>query len=209
MRRAGTAPSTSFGIAVVALGCVVITTAPASAQDWQAGVRAGVNLANVSTEAAGDTEALDMVPRLVAGVFLTWPIASWLDLQPEVLYSAKGARADVEGFESSLLLDYLEIPVLARIPLRMLGRSVSVLAGPSFGVRLRARARADFDGSTEEVDIGDDAERTDVGAVVGAGFEIRSVIIDGRYTFGFTDIDRAEDVKSKNRVFSFSVGFRF
>jgi hypothetical protein len=209
MRGVGPAPLTTLRFVILALAVVVATAAPAAAQGRQTGVRAGVNLANVSTEAAGDAEGLDMLPRLVAGVFLTWPVTSWLDLQPEVLYSAKGAKADAEGFESSLLLDYLEIPVLAKVPLRTLGRSAYVVAGPAFGVRLRARARAEFDGSTEELDISEDVERTDVGAVVGAGFEIRSIIIDGRYTFGFTDIDQAEDVESKNRVISFTVGFRF
>ena len=86
----------------------IISTGPLFAQVPGLGVKGGVNLASQQTsgEDAGD-EGLKSFPGLVAGVFATFPIASWLELQPEALYSVKGSRFAEGGFTSTALIDYL------------------------------------------------------------------------------------------------------
>ncbi len=176
------------------------------------GVKGGVNLATQRFEGEEDGPSLDPRIGVVAGVFANVPLLSWLHLQPEALFSMKGARLDVEGAASSVWLDYLELPVLARITRAGGGtRRYFVVGGPAIGVRLRARIRTDFGDSTEEINISDDVERLDLGVTAGGGVEIGSLVFDGRYTLGLKDIDKdkTDTVKVTNRAFSFTVGFRF
>jgi hypothetical protein len=186
--------------------------APAFAQGLGKGVRGGVNLTTTGTEDGNGGAALDWQPRAVFAGFITWRVASWLQVQPEVVYAMKGGRSEEFGITSKLLLDYVELPLLARwskgAPRQ---RSLYVVAGPSLGLLVRAKTRADFGGATEELDISDDVERFDLGVAIGGGIELGSILVDGRYTHGLSDIDKdaSDDVTVRNRAVSLTVGFRF
>jgi hypothetical protein len=183
----------------------------ARAQGLEKGVRGGVNFTKTATSDDGGGDALDWQLRGVIGGFVTWRVASWLELQPEVLYALKGTKSD-EFVETKLLLDYLEVPVLARITRGAPDATrFYVAAGPSLGLLLRARTRADFGSSTEEIDIKDDLENFDLGVVIGGGIEFGSVVVDGRYTHGLTNIetDAGDGRDTRNRAVSATVGFKF
>lgn len=148
----------------------------------------------------------------MAGAFVTVPLFRGFELQPEVLYSSKGAKLDDEGIQSTLILDYVEVPVLGRMSGNAFrGGRFYVVAGPSFGVRVRAKSKTVFSGSTEEFDISGEIERLDVGVTAGAGLQFGALVIDGRFTYGLSDIDsdKTDAVKVTNRVFSLSAGLRF
>lgn len=193
------------------LGLAGLCSVPASGQGLGLGAKAGVNIATERFEGADGSPSLDPRIGAVAGVFAIVPLLSWLDLQPEALYAMKGARIDLQGARSSVWIDYLEVPVLARISRKRGTIRYFVVAGPSIGVRLRARSRTKFRDSIEEVDIGDDLERLDAGMAAGGGVELGSIMLDARYTLGFTDIDKdtTDDVKVTNRALSITAGFRF
>jgi hypothetical protein len=187
---------------------IFLCAGPAAAQGWTWAVKGGVNFSTLTFEAADEDRTLDWRVGAVVGGFVRFPLLSWLDLQPEVLYTRKGANEDTFGISSAVLLDYLEVPVLARIPFA--GRKYFIVAGPYFGVRLRARTRTEFSGSTEELDISDSVERLDYGLSAGGGVEIGSIVIDGRYSFSLGDVDSVIDaIKGRNRVVTATAGFRF
>jgi len=192
---------------------VLLSAAPLFAQIPRFGVKGGVNLASQPTTGDDDSDAgLKMSPGLVAGGFVTLPIASWLELQPEALYSVKGSRFDEDGITAKVLVDYLEVPVLARFSRRGAGRNGYYIAGgPVPAFRLRARTRTEFGGATEEIDIADQVETFDVGLAIGGGIELGSWVFDGRYTHGLLDIDKdkSDSVKVTNRTVSITAGFRF
>jgi hypothetical protein len=177
------------------------------------GVKGGVNLAtqNISGEGAGDDDGLTSFPALVAGVFMTFPLASWLELQPEVLYSVKGSRFEGSGFKSTALIDYLEVPMLARVSRRGGGLGFYAAGGPYAAFRLRARTRTTFSGATEEIDIGDDTEAFDYGLSIGGGVEWRRLVFDGRYLYGLQEVDKdqSDSLKITNRAISITAGFKF
>ena len=203
----------SLRTALLALIVTATFTAPLVAQVPGLGVKGGINLASQDTsgDAAGD-DGLKTSAGLVAGVFMTLPIASWLEFQPEVLYSVKGARVSESGFSGSLLIDYLEVPLLARISRRGSGRTGFYAAGGAYAaLKLRARTRITFGGSTEEMDIGEDVETADFGLSIGGGLELGSLVFDGRYSHGLKDIDkdRSDAVKVLNRAIAITAGFRF
>lgn len=191
---------------------VVLCSGPAAAQGIGAGVRGGVNLANVTFDSEDGAPSFDPRTGIVAGGFVILPVFSWLEVQPEVLYTSKGAKLDDEGVKASLVLDYVEVPILARASRALSGRSrLYAVAGPTVGFNVRARSRTEFSGSTEEMDISSDVERLDIGVAAGAGLEFGALTLDGRYTFGLSDIDKdtTDAVTIKNRAFSITVGFRF
>lgn len=190
---------------VLALLFNVVCAAPAAAQITY-GAKVGVNFADVSFDAGEDVPAGGR-KGLLAGVFVTIPLG-WLAVQPEAIYTVKGTSLDIDGVTSDYIVDYVEVPVLARL---RLPRNAYVVAGPSMAFRLRARNRIAFGGSTEEFDLDDDVESFDLGIVGGVGVDVSRWVVDARYTHGLSDIDTdsSDDVRMRNRVFSVSAGIRF
>ena len=176
------------------------------------GVKAGVNFANLKFEGEGVDVSFDRRTGFVGGLFVVWPTNSLVALQTEALYSQQGAKVDEAGASASIKLDYVTVPVMLRVsspPSRQ--ASFHVFGGPSLGFRVRARSSGTFEGETSSEDISEDVERFDLGVTAGAGFDVGRLTIDGRYTWGLTNInkDDSDDVKIKNRVFSIMAGVRF
>lgn len=195
------------------LPLVLLLTCPAaaSAQFTGSGVRAGLNLATLDSSDETGSAPVESQLRGVAAGYLTWRMLSWLELQPEVAYTLKGGKTD-DGSSTKALLDYLELPVLGRVSTGQAGsRRFYVAAGAAVAVLLRARTRADFGDAIEEIDIRDDVETLDWGVVVAGGLELRSLVLDARYTHGLRDVDRdrTDPAKVYNRVLSFTAGIRF
>lgn len=189
-------------IPLLTLILAIAIVAPATAQ-MSYGVKAGVNYADVSFD--GDVPSSGRV-GLLAGGFVTIPLFGWLAVQPEVIYTVKGTTVDVADIKSDLIVDYVEVPLLARISIR---RKIYVAVGPSMAFRVRARSRTAFGGSTEEIDLKEDVESFDLGVVGAAGIDLGRWVFDGRYTHGSSDIDARDDAKVRNRVLSVSAGIRF
>ncbi len=178
------------------------------------GVKAGANFANLDFSGDDVDVSFDRRVGLVAGAFMLVPMTDTFGFQVEGLYSQKGARFEEDGFEGSVTLDSFDVPVLARYTIpSSTDTSFHLFAGPSFGFRVSAKSKSSFDGEAEEdEDISDDLEAVDVGVVVGAGLEFGRFVVDGRYTHGLTNLNKAEDnlgVEIKSRVFSIMAGFRF
>ena len=198
----------------IVLALIVGSSGMAAAQDAPVavGVKAGVNFANLNFDADDASVNFDQRKGFVGGLFVVWPANSLVALQSEVLYSQKGAQIEEGGMTAKLKLDYVDIPVLARVSSPASGgASFHVFAGPSFAVRVSAKTEANFEGEEESEDVDDDVERFDLGLVAGAGLEFGRFVIDGRYTWGLSNInkDDEDDVKIKTRVFAVMAGIRF
>lgn len=185
----------------------------AAAQNYSGGIKAGINFSNVEFDGDGVDVNFDSRKGLIGGAFVVLPVSGAFGVQIEGLYSQKGATIEEDGGEGRIELDYIEIPVLARFSSAPGANATSfhVFAGPSFGFNIRARTEAELDGESESQDISDDVKGFDLGLVVGAGVELGRVVIDGRYTWGFTNIneDLQDDVKVHNRAFAIMAGIRF
>ena len=206
--RARVRPHVVAGVAALGL----LWPALVAAQGVEVGIRAGVNVATLANDVDGRGAASDPRLGIVAGAFVTWPMLSWLQLQPEVLYSSKGGKVDEPGIDARVVLDYVDIPLLARFSPGAFGTTrFYVVGGPAFAVRVRARTRTVFSGSTEDMDISEDVERTDLGIVIGGGFDRGRLVLDARYTYGLRDVDARPDdaVEVRNRAFTMTVGWTF
>ena len=170
--------------AALALILTLSCAAPARAQ-ISYGLKAGVNFANVAIDPDEGASPSGRVGAL-AGLFATVPLAWGVTLQPEVVYTIKGASFEFEGFETNYIVDYVEVPVLVRFGVL---RSGYVVAGPTMAFRLRARNRIPFGGSTEEVDLDSEVEKFDLGIAGGVGVDLGRWLMEARYTHGLSDTD--------------------
>ena len=53
------------------------------------------------------------------------------------------------------------------------------------------------------------AKKVNVSIPVGLSYEYMNVILDARYHIGLTKVNKVDGRDSKNKVFTFTVGYRF
>jgi hypothetical protein len=166
-----------------------------------AGIKGGVNFSDIATDPV-DEACCERKTGLTAGLFVDIPFTATFGLQPEFLFSQKGATfgevVDVE-------VDYFEVPVLLRADFSSAPTRPFVLFGPTLGFLTKARQTI---GGVEE-DIKDDLESFDLGFAVAGGIQFGRGSIEARYTHGLSDPDKDPDFKARNRVASILAGFRF
>ncbi len=168
-----------------------------NAQDIKVGAKAGLNLATLG----GDFNNGKTRTSFHLGGMAEIPISDAFSVQPELLYSAQGAKSDVDDDEV-VKLDYLSIPILGKFHAT---DELSIEAGPQVGLLLSAKA--DVDGQTD--DLKDITKSTDLGLVLGLGYKLgNGVNIGARYYFGFDINDIPNDSDTiRNGVFQISVGY--
>ncbi|MEP0548162.1 MAG: porin family protein [Rhodothermales bacterium] len=172
-----------------------------------AGVRAGLNLATLYGD---DVDEAGNRTGFSGGLFLTYNLTPVFAIQPEILFSAKGAEIDADGSspmgvgEREYTFGYLELPMLARVnvPVQSPARPYLV-AGPSLGIKLY--------GELDEEDLDETLKGSDLGMVVGGGLDFnlgaRKLVLDARYTFGLNDVfDVSGDPEAKNGALTLSIG---
>lgn len=201
----------------VACGFVFLFAASAVAQPVEYGFKAGPTFPSASFDPPFGDNDYDRRLAAAFGGFLVLPLNEKLAAQLEALYIAKGGNVQSGDQEVKLRLDYFEVPVLARWTFnRSPSRAWYVFGGPTFGIRTKARLEESVTtvgfiyGSA--VDVGDDFSRFAIGLDLGAGVDIREwFVIDGRYSWGLTDVNDHPDITSslKTRAFTFMAGIRF
>ncbi len=208
-------------IALLAMAfTMALVPAAARAQEVTLGVKGGLNVASLSVDDPADPDfGFDSQTDFLVGAFAQFGIGSVFALQPEVLYSRRGANSQDEDPATKLNLDYVEIPLLlvARLGSRESPIYPILYTGPSVAFETRCRvtgAGESFDCDDPLLDGALQTAKTDFGLVFGGGFEILysrlTVQLDARYTLGLTNLNETEDaaeVSAKNRTWSFMLGF--
>jgi hypothetical protein len=170
-----------------------------AAADVRFGVKGGASIANVNGDFVDGLSDWKSTVGFCGGIFLEFNFGRVLTIQPEVLYTMKGADTG----EGKLKFDYLEIPVLLKLRIPMGSVHPFVFAGPAFGFNLKALI--------EGIKI-EDMPSSDYSAVLGGGLQLgRSIHIDVRYTMGLQklEIPDLETIDLKNGVFSATIGLAF
>ena len=205
------------GAGAIALLVFVLCASPAAAQQPQFGIKAGPVITSVDVEPRdGDYGA--RVAGTFGGFFVL-PVNETFALQLEALYGGKGGKgtSDLADTTLKIKLDYVEIPILARITAsRSASRSIFFFGGVAPAIRTSAKAEfsTTVAGTSygESVDVGDDYDHFDVALVVGGGVDIGPyIVIDGRYSWGLMNVYKNPEIDSeiRNRAFAFTVGWRF
>jgi hypothetical protein len=125
----------------------------------------------------------------------------------EVLY-AKKKQEGSNLLTGSTSLQYLEIPILARINIGSRSRSgVSIygLVGPVFDINLKA--------SIGSQDVKSNYESLDLGLLGGVGIEITRFLVEGRFNHGFRNVLKSGNATAfgdiKTNSFAVLFGLRF
>jgi hypothetical protein len=181
------------------------------------GIKGGLNLTNMFVDDISDE---NMKVGWHAGVTAKLPVFTGFSIQPELMYSNKGAKQNYDNFiagegEYRFNLHYIEMPVLAVVNI---GRYFNIHAGPYIAYLVDVNIKdLDDDGTiTEIADLdAEDFNRFDWGVAAGIGVDIKSFTIGARYSYGFQEIgddgnfSGAVTKDSRNSAIQFYIGFGF
>jgi hypothetical protein len=177
--------------------------AQAWTSEFQFGARGGANFATV---AGDDYESPDSRTSFYAGLVAEAPLSDRLSLQPEVFYSGQGFDITDEenAVDAEFQVDYIQVPVLLKV---YLVDGINIHAGPQFGFKINEEV--DFDPNEDEGDFDTDSIK-DFDFQLASGVEYKfpgGFFIQGRYTYGFSEMIEDSDVH--NSVFSAGIGVMF
>ncbi len=164
-----------------------------SLQAQNIGLKGGANFSNLYVDNVDDE---NMRIGFHLGAYVQFPIFDAFAIQPEILYSTKGATTTYDaGFlqgESSFNLNYIDLPILA---IFRLGEALELQIGPYAGFLINSsvdmEGEFDFgDGtfeSSESLDR-DNFKSLDYGLAAGVAFNFSALQIGARYNLGLQEI---------------------
>lgn len=181
------------------------------------GIKGGVNFSNLAV----DKDQVDKTKTSVgfsAGISLKMNLLEWFALQPELLYTTKGAEYEFGSTTVDANLHYLDIPVLASI--RLFNSPLSVYAGPQFSYLLKAKYKIEnplLGEETLEDDNNENYEDWDLGLVAGLSLNFENFVIEARFNKGFRTVEKEDAAANipfigndvKNFGFGIMAGFVF
>ncbi len=185
--------------ALVIIASAITTTMVA--QEWSFGVKAGMNVTNISN--------LDMNAKVgySAGAIAKYDFNDSFALKGELLFSGQGARESYEGVDNKILLNYINIPVIA---------SYNFIAGLSAGVGIQpgfligAKGKVSVDGESAKESIMDECNKFDLSIPLEICYDFNNGIHLGlRYSIGLTNIFKNSIESTRNQVFNITVGYMF
>ena len=208
---------------------LVLSVPSAVAAQWEAGLRLGVSLSDISS---GDQRAYPDTPSSGVGVTSSSPnearllahvggtasysLSEITAVQLDVLYSQKG----ISQYDDLVLLDltYLDFQLSSRIAVPRVGSRVltPVLhAGGLLSCRVSCGTEFQFAGSTIQngwCGSASGLRKMDVGFIIGPGLDIRgggyTLAVSTIYQFGLVDVAPGYGELNRNRTLLLSVGVR-
>jgi hypothetical protein len=171
------------------------------AQNMNLGVKAGLNLYNVSSDP--DSES-DSKVGFHIGLLSHFHLAEQVGLQVEAVYSAQGTKETAGGVEVKTNLNYINVPVLFQY---MFNNGFRIQAGPQLGILISANA----EGNGVDLDIKDDLETIELGLSFGVSYvHVPSGFgVDARYNLGLSDLTKSDLNKVTNNGLQIGVFYLF
>jgi opacity protein-like surface antigen len=181
------------------------------------GIKLGVVGANEAWSSLGEPDwPTNIRWGFTADVYAELPYSKYLSADAEIQYTQKGMKyttreiTDFPPFSAyrtfSPRVDYLSIPILAKLRLPLVNLVPYILVGPRFDFLVHRSG----DGLNAVVN---DFDNMDYGLTVGAGFELNSVLPFGllaefRYNPNSYDSYNSPSQRVRNRSLDFLVGIR-
>jgi len=189
------------------------TTSTDTRENFKFGVKAGINLSNVYDEESDELVA-DGKVGFAGGAFVAIPLGKFVGIQPEILYSEKGFKAEGSflgaDYEFTRKTSHLDIPVHLQIKPT---ENLSLLVGPQFSYLLSTKTEFNDGSIGSEEEINDDNYKKGViGLSTGIDFTVDQFLISARAAWDLSKTDSDGDESSlryKNQVIQFTVGYTF
>ena len=187
----------SFLFAFVLAGITLFAQGP------KFGLKGGLNIASLSTDASTDFNSR---LGLHAGGLVHIHLSPQFSLQPEVLYSSQGAKYTVSDQEHSLGLNYINIPLNVQY---MFNNGFRLQTGPQVGFLVDVNDK--YNGQETEFFTSDDFKSIDAAWTFGLGYlSYTGLGVDARYNLGLINInDDAAGNTLKNNVFQVGIFYMF
>ncbi|WP_295940573.1 porin family protein [uncultured Alistipes sp.] len=189
------------------------------AQERTFGVRAGLNISDLTAKMGGASSSSDSRASFHVGFAYQQPILRTLPLYFETgLYlSGRGGSDKEEGVKEKYNMLYLQVPALVSWHFNVRSVSIQPLVGVYYGFGVHGKLKVD-DVKVDlfkEIEIEDTKgqifKRSDFGLRFGAGVAIKKHYYVGLgYDLGLLNIGKdTGDVKFKNGSFFISLGYNF
>jgi hypothetical protein len=203
---------------LLALQFVVGLGFTSMAQTISFGPRIGATFANMKL--TGDDASIEFknTTGFQIGAVANFTVNEMFSIQPELLLVQKGFESgnDEDGTMKATL-NYLEVPVLAKITFGTETFKGFITGGPTLGYAMSGTNSYELNGQEESEDIEFDDEEdnrfeTGLSIGVGAGYKVGAgeLNLDVRYGLGLSSLNKDNDeVSFKNRVIGVSVAYLF
>ena len=190
--------------------------------------KAGVGIADLTgklfdqTKAEGSYDAtLRPIASFVGGIEGEYGINDNLGVSIGLLFATQGAKTKDNMFK--ITENYLNVPIMLEYyPFTNVGLAfkAGVQAGFSFRRRVKVDGvtySADYvlqrnkwgHPSYVESELSKQFNKVDLAIPLGISYEYRNVILDVRYNLGLINIMKDDPENSKNRVWQFTLGYKF
>ena len=214
--RHQTRPSRAFLLGALAS---VALWLPAAAEAQ--GLHAGITISDLS-----GVDGLEPRRGLVLGASLSFLRIGLVSITPEILYIQKGARRETPSAENGIedvRLDYVEVPILARVGGFIRGTAIqpAVYAGGYFAFEIGCSVGFD-DGerssgcnfaALQELGVDGALDESDAGWIIGGAIEfylpaIGGLSLDARYSSSFAPITREGSIdEPKHQTITIMLGW--
>ena len=173
----------------------------ATASNAQFAGKAGINLANIST----DEEDVESSSKLgfVIGANYSTAISESLAFRPGLEFSMKGAKQSALGTDAKLKLNYIDIP----LDFVYNAGDLSINVGPYLGFLLSAKTSS----GDISIDVKDSVSSLDFGLNAGLAYNLGPVSVGAQYGLGLANVNGLDDddTSVKNNNISFYVMYPF
>ena len=167
------------------------------------GVKAGPLFS--SLDAKDDPNVFKTRTGIIGGLFLGGNRPGIVGVGVDLLYARRGAK--IEGTDLTVDMDYINVPVYARINAGSSNLSGGIVYG-IVGLDLNFLLKSELSEGGE--DLTDDFQRADYGLALGIGAEITRFIVELRYTKGLGNLAKDDDdPELKSQSFALMFGVRF
>ncbi len=176
------------------------------------GLKGGINISNFTGSDFDYDARTGIVVGAVAAISLP---ALPIGIETGLFYSQKGAEVSEEGITGAIKVDYIEVPLLAKINLGPPGPiQPHLMVGPYVGFNVNAESEISGNGMAISGDISDDTKSTEFGgiAALGVDFNLGLTKLNAqlRYSYGFSSVFETDfDDGEKNAALSITVGIMF
>lgn len=217
---------TPFSLVILAL----FSLAPleAQAQEEPGTTYIGVSGGLAQSTFSGDGTSASSRQGFIGGAFAGYNFTSFFSVELQVLYAERGAddvSASGEGNMSGALaydgdritLEYIEVPLLFKFTAPIENVKIRGFVGPSFDNVSSAtiNGQENLGQLQSNLKLEERLLFYDIGGIVGGeiAFPLPAIVdevaLDGRYHFGFKNLDQFEGFNMENRSFRGTLSLRF
>ena len=177
--------------------------------------KAGINISTLSNKDNAKVKV-----GFTAGAEAEYQLTKQLSLSAGALFSTQGAKSttvlrEVDNttkeirevdIKNTMEFDYINVPILANYYI-IEGLAVKLGIQPGFNIIAKRKRTDGVEKESKNLsDLGVDVRKVDISIPIGVSYEFNDFVVDARFNLGLTEV--ADLVKSKNRVFQITFGYK-